>query len=783
MGGNRKIIIEKGGKLVVDDGIITRLCDSYWQGIEVIGDRTLAQTAANQGTLELKNGAIIEYANNAIVTGLNGDASKGGGIIYADNTTFRNNRRSVEFLQYTQSDNLSYFTNCTFELTSTYPQSTYVGMVTIWDNYGIPFTTCTFRNQSTAVTNKQYGIYTIDAGYQVLTGCTFDGFTGGVYSTNSSTTRTFSVSVATFSNNALGVYAGSVNNVSATISTFNVGQYRTSSYNHGVFINNSTGYTVEGNSFTGYLPTLAPVPVGVLCWNTGDANNQIKGNSYTNLYIGNHAFGDNRNNSIPSNGLKYFCNTNTNNANYDFRVTIDDNIIEDDSGIATPQGSSGAAAGNKFSLRSTPSGSDFYNGTIHSIQYYYRNASSENPGNLSGVTKTLTAGNPTCTAPMLAGGGSGSLSLTELNNLQNDYITQRAKYDTELQTRKSKLDKGDTKALLMEIENVQRGNSTALEEKLLGISPWLSAEVLKKVLDKKDAFQENFATKILEANPDALYSPSLQVKMQETLTTTQLSAVRATQTIITERTALEGRLSDAGTAMDYNANAIIRHYIITEPIDLKKVREWLYNKNDIQSRYQIAESWLQEKSTVQAQKAVNEIGTELELTERQKAVYEDYQKLTDLKIKAMDEGRTIADFNESEVAKLVELADRNLGRAGEQARGILNFFYGYQYVAEQLLLNEDVNIRESNLLPPSVSQNPSETNTPVSAYPNPVSNEVTFQFDWMQIELKKAFIQITDFTGRIIERLPIVSTSETIRWDMSAARQGIYSYQLIDSGV
>ncbi len=145
----------------------------------------------------------------------------------------------------------------------------------------------------------------MDAGYQELTGCTFDGFSWGMYGTNSSTTRTFSVSTATFSNNALGVYAGSVNNVSATYNTFNVGQYNTGSYNYGVYLNTSTAYTVQNNSFTGYNPSSTPSSAGVFCLNTGDANNVIRENNYTSLYIGNYAVGDNRNNSIPSNGLRF----------------------------------------------------------------------------------------------------------------------------------------------------------------------------------------------------------------------------------------------------------------------------------------------------------------------------------------------------------------------------------------------------------------------------------------------------------------------------------------------
>jgi len=146
-------------------------------------------------------------------------------------------------------------------------------MVTIWDNRGIQFSGCTFKNQSPTVIDKKYGLYTIDASYDVVDNCTFDGFTSGTYSTNSSSTNYPYIRNSTFSNNALGIYAGSVNNISAAYNTFNVGQYRTSSYNHGVYLNNSTGYEVDGNNFTGYSPTLAPAPVGVLCLNTGDANN------------------------------------------------------------------------------------------------------------------------------------------------------------------------------------------------------------------------------------------------------------------------------------------------------------------------------------------------------------------------------------------------------------------------------------------------------------------------------------------------------------------------------
>ncbi|MCL2706472.1 MAG: hypothetical protein FWE72_09730, partial [Spirochaetaceae bacterium] len=127
MPSSGKITIKPGGKLALDGGILTSSCPyKLWYGILVAGNDTLPQTPeSNQGVLELKNGAIIENANNAIATyglDLNGNISWSsfGGIIKADNTTFRNNRRSIEFMKYPPNgtnpvpQNVSYFNNCKF---------------------------------------------------------------------------------------------------------------------------------------------------------------------------------------------------------------------------------------------------------------------------------------------------------------------------------------------------------------------------------------------------------------------------------------------------------------------------------------------------------------------------------------------------------------------------------------------------------------------------------------------------------------------------------------------
>ena len=74
LGDLSKIIVESGGKLVVDSAVLTS--NSMWQGIEL----------CDGATLELRNGARIEYAHNAIrtMTGENWDHAGGACRLLAE---------------------------------------------------------------------------------------------------------------------------------------------------------------------------------------------------------------------------------------------------------------------------------------------------------------------------------------------------------------------------------------------------------------------------------------------------------------------------------------------------------------------------------------------------------------------------------------------------------------------------------------------------------------------------------------------------------------------------
>jgi len=294
--------IEPGAKVIVDGGKLFNYCDKNWEGIHVAGDPGKDQyTVSNQGYLFLKD-AEIQNADVAVSTAAldnngNIDWSKtGGGIVIAVNTTFKNNKRHAEFMEYKKSNNYAgSFTNCTFELNQTCNASNQslmknMTMVIAWGVQGIKFTGCEFKNPNGADNadqpnyNRGTGIFTLDATMQVsgnlnLTSCNiqkrglFSNLSTGINSTHS---PGFTVSGKTkvkdqnFELNDKGivitngvtynVYRNNFNLfVPGYISPSNIGYFnRIASPGDyelgatgiaGIYTNNSSGFLIEQNNF------------------------------------------------------------------------------------------------------------------------------------------------------------------------------------------------------------------------------------------------------------------------------------------------------------------------------------------------------------------------------------------------------------------------------------------------------------------------------------------------------------------------------------------------------
>ena len=158
-GDESEMIVKRGGKVELNGGTLTKSwCADQWRGVRVEGNVNLPQPATvlssspeEAGIMYMHNNSVIEYAKNAVrmkSTGYSWPEAEEyyGGLIIAENSTFRHNERAIEFRRYGNQFNpdqfnpdRSSFTNVTFDDHS-------YAAITNWRSDGVRFDNCTFSN-------------------------------------------------------------------------------------------------------------------------------------------------------------------------------------------------------------------------------------------------------------------------------------------------------------------------------------------------------------------------------------------------------------------------------------------------------------------------------------------------------------------------------------------------------------------------------------------------------------------------------------------------------------
>lgn len=392
-----RIIVQPGGKLVVDGGTITSAgAGEMWQGIEVVGNRIKHQEPQYQGVVELRNGAVIENAVTAIRTGIEDDNwYTTGGIIMAVDAIFRNNQRAVEFLSYNDTisgtnilDNCSYFTRCTFTIDTNnllaQNNRQFHNHVTMWDVKNVKFKGCSFENRTTEWMGEGKGIVEIDAGFSLTTDPfpyalyessggtflpdtfifnTFSGFNTAIEVETSGNQYGVKIDEAVFTKNQLAI-AIDGNNY-AEIIRCNIDLTKDTSLSlpklHGLKLNHCTGYHVEANNFhSSTNPSLSNGTLndfGIKILGSGTASNKIYKNNFLRMVNGILVSGTNGN---MYGGLQFSCNS-FNGDSYDIKLFLG-------TVVSPQQGQLNKGADNMFNRTNNY---NFYNGGGSYITYLY----------------------------------------------------------------------------------------------------------------------------------------------------------------------------------------------------------------------------------------------------------------------------------------------------------------------------------------------------------------------------------------------------------------------------
>jgi len=823
-GANANIIIQSGAKLILNNSTLSDYtpCNDKWQGIQVWGiadQHQYSRPNCLQGKLVVQNGSVIENAVSAVELWKPNDYNSTGGIIFAYDSYFINNTKSIHAINYRnfnplnpsyETGNLSYIKNCTFDVNSNYIQDQYTFYKHVDLAYvkGIDIEGCDFSLSATVgVSPWNIGIAAYDAGFRVLSICTspampctsydsssFTGFYNGIRATSGErTNNTFSVFTANFTNNSTGIYFSAVNNAVIVDCDFEIG-YNTlskelcndNSYSYGIDVHTSVGFAIEENDFTKYPSADLGYYTGIRINNCRSLVDVIYKNNFDGLSYGNYAYGMNRKSTDDSYGVKYECNTNYDNE-VDFIVTHEDEniaMIHTHHGIAGIQ-----ASGNTFSPNAQW---HFRNEGKQNINWYY----CDDIGNCPDQTPDPNLVMHNCTPPNdcftelpapeyncpshYSNSGDIKMDAAERQEVETDYAINLADYDNVKVLYDNLNDGGNTTAELLDIQTATPNDMWTLRAKLLGDSPHLSKEVLKEAADKTDVLPESVIFDIMAANPDEMKNAEMISYLEnkdDPLPDYMISLLRQISNGSTYKTVLLHDMATYHTAKTQAAQDIIRSILSDSTINHLDYRNWLDNLGTLEADKQIINSYLEEGNTTSAIAMLNMLPALYELQGDDLDDYNDYKYLTNLNITLQSQGRNINQLNSLELNNIILMADSASQGTKVQARNILEYAYGYNYCDCQYI-SDATAMKSSNTINHNMGK---AMGLSITAKPNPASNWAQFSYQ-LPYNVLNGEIIITDITGKFIDKLIVTGAKGIKLWDTRNMPKGVYLYTLNAKG-
>ncbi len=786
---NGKIIVERGAQLIIDGGVITTAWDnSLWKGIQVHGYYFASQQIpGDQGKVILKNGALIENAYEGIITikkdnNGNVDWNYTGGIIQAQNTTFRNCRKAVAFLSYRNFhpitgatlNNLSYFRNCVFETTQQLndPNANIDDHVSLYDVQGIRFLGCDFSNTAPAGANHgiiQNGIKSIDASYIVSSLClsttlpcssskssTFSNLNYGIYATNSNPLLKVTVSNSKFTGNRYdGIHLKGMNYPTVYNCEFNVDDY--SQLSSGLYLDNCKYYSIQKNEF--YTTTAGGGSVGIWVNDSKNGAHEIYNNTFTGLAAGIVPLNNNSGMFNYTDGLRMNCNTFIGNT-YDIGIT---GSIANNNSVALVQGYTPGTARdlvrNQYSAVCGSENQFFITGSTKQVIHATNSNASTQPlpplcsDVLVDVQQTSIAFQAAdCPDKTLL---TNQQRTTFINQLTTDAQVLKTNYN-------ALLDGGNTQQLL----NAVNSNMSAgtLKNTLTNKSPYLSDTVMVSYLGKpsppppghiKDVITSNSpVTAKVKSKVDAINLPN-GIRQQ----------INNSQTGTSDRLKLEAQIAHTEfNSQLYTAdiiNSFLNDTLAVNPIDSVIKVLSIYPRPNASK--ELIQAYIAKGDYVNALTIINSLPTN-DFNELQKLIIQVNQ--------AQEKAYSLQ--TDTTLKNSLEIYANNCNKeCCVYAQALLNLVFNTNYPELRMLPQS---LRSSELVNEiSQESEPQGKLHGLTIYPNPATDELNIVFN--DSTITSGTVEIHDLIGRLIEQVTL-KVNEPYNYNTSLLPRSIYSVSL-----
>ncbi len=816
-----KIVVETGGKLIIDGGIITSArCggpehEGYWQGVQVLGNSSLSQNpASNQGVIEIINEGSIENAINAISAakrvGNTIDWSTTGGIVKLNNAIMTNNNFDIWIGGYhnklpsgNEIRNISSIINSQFEnnddMLPAYNGYTFIGL---WDIGTLMIRGNSFKNLQTGQTTEQKGngivawsasislgdycpstgtAYTNLSQSQATsnTPCTdaernyFEGLYYGIRATNVTgiANNIISIDRAEFNDVYHGIFVNNVKYASVTRCDFAVSNtdpaasYSSTLYDsYGLYLDGSDAYRVEENTFT---KNSAQQGIrGIVVNNSGGKENEIYHNNLNDLGYAIETQGNNR--GTLNEGLGLYCNSFSN--SFNDIVVLDDGIAENQK-IIINGGSSGSqhfAAGNVFTSCSNNNYQNYYNGSSGSVIYY---ADANNiPQCTYGVNFPPINVLPLSRSCPTKLGGTLTAALASKSSAKlawNSAITIYTIWKD-----------GGNANLKEEVETTQPWDVYVEFNELIAESPYLSDEVLLATIDNS-AFTSLMIKLLMVANTQASRNSEIMQAIYERIPVmpeSYIQEIEAGESSISQLEILEANVSACKHSFEVFTNDAKRIYRMDyeDGGDISTYIGFVDGLNTLESEYELASLYLENDDYDNMNSTLNAISSNFDLNSQQSSDLINWQTYFDIVSTVKLTGIYQGILEESQKTQLETIAALENSEVSSAARALLmlnNTAYVYNEVVKPVTVNS---ARKASPINNSILSTNSDF---LSVYPNPSKDYITLEYR-TDDTYSKLYVEIKDATGKTVFTKQLKNGDNEEIINISELNSGVYSLML-----
>jgi hypothetical protein len=806
------IIVERGGKLIIDGGILTSSCGDLWNGVDIWGNASMPQEPYYQGTVQLLNGGTIEFADTAISTYRTDGTSLiySGGLIHSTDAFFNNNYVGIclsPYLNPNGGGNRSTFKRTQFITSDKYYKTDNVvrsapkcGVQMSWVN-GINFEGCTFINNSKAEKRRRgTGILNMDADFHVKNACEddnqigceqtisshFEGLDYGIKSLNVWSFRRLSIESAYFIDNFLGICLSM--NLDATLIKNNFEFSADNEYFEpgdtliGIYTSVCNRYKIEENTFTGADPDHYEL-VGMHIYNSGEDYNEIYNNAFENVDYGIVAAGKNKNKDGTS-GLCIKCNDFTK-CQTDVLITPG-GYVPELSGIATNQGEKNKppaqepdmAAGNTFSEFIGDENNYLNDNSLTTLHYVHHNSGSTsekvNPEpftNINPEQDDYASYSKESSCPSNLNRGNLSLSDEQSKLLYENKAISIIKDSLEML-----IDGGDTPGFNFEIRTSFPDEALQLHQDLMNISPYLSDTILKSAIERENVLINAMIRDILIANPQAAKSPEILEKLDDRLDPIpdymmdEIISGRdyyGAKELLLQNLALHNKkqAKSLGNIIWY----LKQDSLINQNSD--SLIDELLSTDEIDTKYETAFLYLEKQDSISLYSLLNFIPTEYALNTDQQSEYESYLELFNVLPDLLADSCIIDSVL---IQRLLDIAEYDNSLPGIYSRNLLDVKNLLSYEEPVFLGNIQL---KSNSITTSDKGYEDAKSPYLEIFPNPSNTFFIIKYDLTDFN-NPGIILISDQTGKIKKIVSLTDKQDQTIVVTDSFSAGIYLISL-----